>query len=269
MTKLLLNEFLRAAERFVEAEAQAIQDWQNACDCPAPGKRIECRECPCYKKLGLLTQQKLDCEPEKVFAAIVPLEPSDPYSDSVKQQCLKMFTAGYSLQDIQYLNGIPYRQKMTDWFREVGLAQRSAQYPESVKQKCLQLYAKRWTLRQIEEETGVPADTIADWGYQSNLSRDRKYPEELKQHCLDRYLEGKTSNEIHLETGIPAVTISMWIWKADISRSQKRYSEAEKRDCLALYESGKSLKEIEAITGIKYATIGSWVRKENWSRGRE
>ncbi len=269
MTKLLLSKFLGAAERFIGAEAQAIQDWQNACDCPAPGQRIECRECPCYKKLGLLTQQKLDSEPEKVFAAIVPLEPSDPYSDSVKQQCLKMFTAGYSLQDIQHLNGIPYRQKMTDWFREVGLAPRSAQYPESVKQKCLQLYAERWTVRQIENETGVPADTISDWTYQSNLSRACKYPEELKKRCIDSYLEGKTCNKIHSETGIPTVTIELWIWKEGISRRQKRYSEAEKRDCLALYESGKSLKEIEAITGIKYATIGSWVRKENLSRGRK
>lgn len=269
MTKLLLSEFLGAAERFVGAEAQALKDWQNACDCPAPGKRIECRECPCYKKLALLTQQKFDCEPEKVFAAIVPLEPSDPYSDSVKQQCLKMFAAGYSLQDIQYLNGIPYRRKMRDWLREAGLAQRSAQYPEPVKQKCLQLYAKRWTVRQIENETGVPADTITDWAYQSNLSRSRKYPKELKQYCLDLYLEGKTSDEIHLETDIPANTIRLWIWKASISRSQKRYSEAEKRHCLALYESGKSPKEIEASTGIKAVTIRSWLRKENLSRSRE
>ncbi|NEQ21077.1 MAG: hypothetical protein F6K28_17995 [Microcoleus sp. SIO2G3] len=266
MSKLTLSRFNSSALRFEEAEAQVRQAWNSACNCPSPGERIECWNCPYYKHLGKLTQQKLHRTPEKVFAEIPPPEPLDPYSIEVKEQCCQMYRQGYSAEDIQKLVGVPSRRVLRGWLREVGLPSRSAQYPEPIKQRCLEMYAQRCSPREIENETGVPADTVTDWAMHAGISRKRKYSDETQQSCLDLYQQGHTSDEIHQLTGIPAATIRMWVWKVGVSRGQKRFSEADKQKCQALYEQGKSPREIETLTSIPGATIGSWVRKEAWTR---
>jgi len=266
MAKLTLDRFTEAALRFEQAEAQVRQAWNSACNCPSPGERIECWDCPFYKHLGRLTQRKLHSSPEKVFAEIPPPEPLDPYSIEVKSQCWEMYLHGYSVEDIQLLVGVPSRRILRNWLREVGLSSRSASYPEHIKQRCLELYASRCSPREIENETGVPADTVTDWAMQAGVSRKRKYSDETQQNCLDLYEQGHTSDEIHQLTGIPAATIRAWVWKADISRGQKRFSEVEKKKCQAFYQQGKSPREIESLTSISEATIASWVRKEDWTR---
>jgi hypothetical protein len=107
MSKLTLARFNSSALRFEEAEAQVRQAWNSACNCPSPGERIECWDCPYYKHLGKLTQQKLHRTPEKVFAEIPPPEPLDPYSIEVKEQCCQMYRQGYSAEDIQKLVEFP------------------------------------------------------------------------------------------------------------------------------------------------------------------
>lgn len=266
MSKLTLSRFTSAALRFEEAEAQVRPAWNSACHCLSPGEQIECWDCPYYKHLGKLTQQKLHHTPQKVFAEIPPPSLSDPYSTEVKEQCCQMYRQGYSVEEIQKLVGVPSRRVLRDWLRKVGLASRSAQYPEQIKQRCLEMYAQRCSPRSIENETGVPADTVTDWAMHAGISRRRKYSDETRQNCLDLYEQGHTSDEIHQLTGIPAATIRAWIWKADISRGQKRFSEVEKKKCQVLYEQGKSPREIETLTSIPEATIGSWARKEAWIR---
>lgn len=266
MSNLTLARFTQAALRFEEAEAQIRQAWNAACNCPSPGERIECWDCPYYKHLGQLTQRKLHSSPEEVFAEILPPEPLDPYSIEVKEQCCQMYRQGYSAENIQKLVGVPSRRVLRGWLREVGLPSRSAQYPEPIKQQCLEMYEKRCSPREIEKETGVPADTVTDWAMHAGISRKRKYSDETQQNCLDLYEQGHTSDEIHQLTGIPAGTIRMWVSQADISRGQKRFSASDKQKCQALYEQGKSPREIETLTSIPGATIGSWVRKEAWTR---
>lgn len=266
MSYLTSDRFLAAASRFIKAETTVLPDWKAACRCLSPGEQEECWNCPYYKKLGQLTQQKLHDSPGKAFAKIPSLRFNDPYSEASKKLCQEMYRAGYSIDDIQQLVVIPLRKKLRDWLRECGLPERSIHYPEHLKQKCLEMYADRCTVRQIENETGVSADTLTDWVCEAKISRKRKYPAEMKQQCLNLYKTGHSSETIHAMTGVHAVTIRLWIADAEIGRGQKRYSEDEKLYCLRLYQGGKLPPEIEATTGIKQATIRSWIRKESWSR---
>lgn len=269
MARLTINRFEDAAKRFENAEASFRPKWEAKCGCSAPGEQSRCWDCPYYKGLGRLIQGSLHSNPVKAFARIPPPVHEDPYADSVKQQCCEMYQHGYSIQDIQYLVGVPSRRILRDWLREVGLAGRSAQYPEHLKQKCLKMYADRLTPRQIEDETGIPADTITDWALHEKLSRKTKYPEKTKQQCLDLYTAGHSSEDIHAMTGIPVNTICAWIAKAKLGRAQKRYSDEEKQKCRVLYGDGKTPSQIETITGIKKATIRSWIRKELWNPAEE
>jgi transposase-like protein len=178
-----------------------------------------------------------------------------------------MHKAGYYIEDIQKLVGVPSRRVLRKWLREFGaIAGRSAQYPEEVKQTCLTMYADGCTPRQIENETGIPADTITDWAMHAGLSRSQKYSDEIKQQCLNLYQQGLTSEQIHAQIGIHPITIRSWISKAKISRDQKRYSEKEIENCLNLYQQGINVKEIAEITQIKEVTIRSWIRKHGLNK---
>ena len=269
MSFLTLDRFQAAAARFIEAETLVLPEWKAACKCPSPGEQEKCWDCPYYKRLGQLTQQKLHASPEEVFAKILPLTFKEPYSKIPKKLCQEMYQSGYSIDDIQQLVVIPLRRKLRDWLRECGLQERSLHYPEHLKQTCLEMYADRCTVRQIENETGVPADTITDWAYEAKISRKRQYPAETKQQCLELYKMGHSSEDIHAMTGIHTITIGSWLAKAGIGREQKRYSEDEKLCCLTLYQEGKLSPEIEAVTGIKQATIRYWIRRERWCRERD
>jgi transposase-like protein len=266
MTFLTLDRFKAAVARFIQVEAVAMSNWEAICNCPSPGEQEKCWDCPYYKKLGQLTQQRLHDSPEKVFAKITPLSFDDPYSEASKKVCQEMYQAGYSIDDIQQLVVIPLRRKLRDWLRECGLPERALHYPEQLKQKCLEMYSDRCTVRQIENETGVPADTITDWAYEEKISRKRKYPTEIRQQCLELYKTGHSSEAIHAMTGVHVITLRAWIADAEIGRVQKRYSEDEKLHCLRLYQRGELPREIEATTGVKQVTIRSWIRKERWSR---
>lgn len=266
MSFLTSDRFQAAAARFIQVEANILAEWKAICSCPSPGEQEKCWDCPYYKQLGKLTQQKLHDSPEKVFAKITPLSFDDPYSEATKRLCQEMYQAGYSIDDIQQLIVIPLRRKLREWLRECGLPERSLHYPKQLKQKCLEMYADRCTVRQIENETGVPADTITDWAYEAKISRKRKYSAEVKQRCLELYKAGHSSEAIHAMTGVHRITMRAWLADAEIGRGQKRYSKDEKLDCLRLYQRGQLPPEIEATTGIKQATIRSWIRKECWSR---
>lgn len=267
MFRSSLDKFREAAERFSKAEADIIPNWRSGCNCQEPGELQECWNCPYYKNLGLLTQRKINKNPDEVYAEIQPPQPLDPYSNDIKQKCLEMYTTGYYIEDIQKLVGVPSRRVLRNWLREFGaIAGRSAQYSEEVKQTCLTMYADGCTPRQIENETGVPADTITDWGMHAGLSRSQKYSDEIKQQCLSLYQQGLTSEQIHEQIGIHPTTIRSWISKAEISRGQKRHSQTEIENCLNLYQQGKTPKEIAEITNIKDVTIRSWIRKHGLNK---
>lgn len=265
MLNVTLARFEQAAQRFEQAETLMIASWRRGCHCPAPGERPLCWNCPSYKGLGRLIQEKLHPDPRQTFAEILPPEYEDPYCDEVRRQCCEMYANDYPIQEIQRLTGVPSRRVLRNWLREVGLPGRSAHYPKKIKQKCLRMYADRLPVRQIEEETGVPADTITDWAMHAKITRKTKYPPETKQQCLDLYQAGQSSEDIHAMTGIPAITIRAWIADAELGREQKRYSKEDRQTCRELYRQGHTPKQIESTTGIKAVTIRSWIRKERWN----
>jgi transposase-like protein len=272
MSKLPLDIFSAAVERFTNAEKLALSEWQRACDCVEPGTQLECRYCPYYKKLGLLIQSHVICEAEAEheLATITSLENEEPYSETTKQQALQLFDLGYSLQDIQYLLNIPARRELRKWLRQrEKLPGFSSLYSEVLKQQCVSKYIDGQAPKQIEDETGVPADVITFWALQAGVRRASKYTEQEKQNCLELYQSGKSSNEVSRLTGIPAKTVRMWAWRAGITREQKQYSEGEKQNCIDLYLAGKSSSEVSEITGIKAGTIRSWLKKLNLSRGSQ
>lgn len=261
MYKLTIDNFREAAEQFSRIESAVRPQWRSACDCPTPGIPTECQICPYYKELGSLIQQQIDPLSEKGLAEILPPHHSDPYIDSVKSQCIEMYSAGYSIQEIQKLNGIPLRRTLRSWLRESGLSNRSANYSRDEKQACIQMYIDGWEPKDIENETGVSADTITDWAYNAGISRSRKYSDEFKQQCLDLYKEGKTTTQIGQTMQVNVATLRGWIAKAGIGERQKRYSQEKIDKCLRLYKQGVSSNEISRLTGVLAVTIRSWIRK--------
>ncbi|MBW4541362.1 MAG: hypothetical protein KME43_19815 [Myxacorys chilensis ATA2-1-KO14] len=272
MSKLPLDIFSAAVERFTKAEELALSEWRRACDCAEPGAHLECRYCPYYKKLGLLLQSQVACEAEaeQEFATIMPLKNEEPESEMTKQQALQLFELGYPIQEVQHLLNIPARRVIRKWLRQrEKLPGFSSPYSEDLKRQSVSRYIDGQAPKQIEDETGVPADVIVFWVTQAGVRRTGKYTEEEKQNCLELYKGGKSSNKVSELTGISAKTVRSWIWRAGITREQKQYSEEEKQNCIDLYLEGKSSNEVSEITGIKAGTIRSWLRKLNLSRGSQ
>lgn len=268
MHKLTIDTFLEAAEQFSRIELAVRPQWRSACECSAPGVAAKCQVCPYYKELGLLVQQQIDPLSEKKLAEILPVPHADPYSESVKSQCIEMYLIGYSLQEIQKLNGIPLMRTLRTWLREVGLQKRSAKYSKDEKQTCIHLYIDGWEPKDIEKETGVPADTITDWAYSAGVSRIQKYSDELKQQCLEMYKEGKTAAQVAQAMQVNVGTLRVWIGKAGIGRQQKQYSKEKIDKCLRLYSEGVPPNEISRLTGVLAVTIRSWIRKAGWKDER-
>ncbi|MBD1863042.1 MULTISPECIES: transposase [Trichocoleus] len=261
MYKLTSDLFREAAERFAVIEPGLLTHWPSKCKCPEPGIRFECQTCPYYKKLGQLVQQQIDPVGELGLATIRPVKHADPYTDQVKQQCIAMYQLGYSVNEIQELNGIPLRRTLRNWLRTSGLPGRSADFSEKEKQICIQLYLDGWTPREIEDQTDVSADTITDLVHAEGIARETRYPEAVKQQSLELYKEGKTAAQVAEITGVHPVTIYSWIAEAGLGGKQKRYSKATIDKCLRLYREGKSPKEISALTKVKAGTIRYWITK--------
>jgi len=261
MYKITIDVFREAAEQFSRIESAVKPQWRSACGCPTPGVDTKCQTCPYYKELGLLVQQQIDPSSEKDLAEILPIHHTDPYTDSVKDQCIEMYSVGYSIQEIQKLNGIPLRRALRKWLREGGLPSRSAKYSKNEKQACIQMYVDGWEPKDIENETGVPADTITDWVYNAGVSRIQKYSDEFKQQCLELYKTGESSTQVAQTMQVNLNTLRVWIAKANIGGRQKRYSKETIDKCLRLYRERMSSNEISHRTGVLAVTIRSWIRK--------
>lgn len=261
MYKSTIDVFREAAEQFSRIELAVQSRWRSACDCPTPGVDTKCQTCPYYKELGLLVQQQIDPSSEQGLAEILPVHHTDPYTDAVKAKCIEMYAVGYSIQEIQKLNGIPLRRTLRKWLREGGLSSRSAKYSKDEKQACIQLYIDGWEPKDIENETGVPADTITDWVYNAGVSRIKKYSDEFKQQCLELYKAGKSSTQVAQEMQVNPGTLRIWIAKANIRKRPKNYSKEKIDKCLRLYREGMSPNEISRLTGVLAVTIRSWIRK--------
>lgn len=50
-SKLTINIFEQAVERFTATETEVLKNWRLPCNCPAPGERSNCQNCPYFREL--------------------------------------------------------------------------------------------------------------------------------------------------------------------------------------------------------------------------
>ncbi|HEY9297957.1 MAG TPA: hypothetical protein VIQ31_16680, partial [Phormidium sp.] len=164
MSKLVLDIFQKAVERFVAAEEAVRVDEPLPCGCQSPGSRLECRDCCYCEQLGLLIQNQLHPTPEKVFPERLSLpETSCPYPSEVRQKAVELYAQGYTLAEIRQLTGGMNHNLISQLARQAGLPKRTAQYPEELKQTCLELYSVGKTTMEIQNLTGVPVYIVRVW----------------------------------------------------------------------------------------------------------
>lgn len=269
-SKSTLKTFQEAVDRFLIAEAQALETWQGNCHCPDPGLQLKCQKCPYFIELVLEIQQKLQPESEKKFPRILPLELEVPYSEELLQQCLELYSRKYSLAQIQRLTGITNREVLRGWLNSNGLLKKSSDYSQAEKQAYLALYKEGLTPKQIEDATGVSVELIYDWITQVGISQkynNSYYRPEQKEECLSLYVKGSSCGEIEALTEIPRGTVRKWVKEANLEREPRKtgrppkYSPEVRQACLELVAQGKSLSQIEEKMNITPGTIRRWLRE--------
>lgn len=268
-SQLTLNIFEQAASRFTAALAEVLKDWHSSCNCPAPGERPDCQNCPYFKELVELIQAKLHPTPAEVFPVMLPPEIKPPYQEEVKQQCLDLHERGYPLEKIQRLTGVANRKTLRRWIRERGGLKTGAEYSPEEKQRYLNLYADGMSPQQIEDLTGVSADLVTDWVKMAGVAKSRRcYSDEQKQRVLSLYLEERELKEIEVLTGVRAASARSIAKRADLHRA-RRYRGGRppghppevKQSCQKLLQEGKSPPQIEELLGVSADTVRRW-RKE-------
>ncbi len=271
-SQLTVNIFKQAAERFTAAEAEALKDWRSPCNCPAPGEKPNCQNCPYFKELVQLIQEKLHPTPTEVFPIILPPELEQPYPLEVKQQCIDLHTQGYSLEKIQRLTGMTNRKILRCWIRQVGRLKRGTEYSQAERQHYVNLYADGMSPQHIEDVTGTSADLIREWARQAGVSRPRtRYSDEQKQQALALFQEGRDVKEIEALTGVYAKSINSMANRANLSNLHRprRYGSGGtpvhslevKQSCQKLLQEGKSPPQIEELLGVSADTIRKWKKK--------
>lgn len=134
-SNLTINIFEQAVERFTVTSASVLKDWRLPCNCPAPGERADCQNCPYFRELVQRIQEKLHSAPAEVFPVILPPEIHPPYPSEVRQQCLELYGQGYSLEKIQQLTGVRNRQTLRRWIRKAGQLKEASDYSMAERQR--------------------------------------------------------------------------------------------------------------------------------------
>lgn len=260
-----------AAERFTKAEKEALQEWDSPCNCPNPGGELECTDCVYCIELIEIIQKKLHPHPESVFPQKVRDPLKAPYSEAVKQQCIKLYKESYSLERISHLIGVLDRGALNNWLKSEGLFKGDRDYSESEKQHCADLYLAGFSPIQIENQTGISADLISNWMRIRGKTKPRtQYSSEQREQSLALYRNGSDLSEIEQTTGVPQGLVRYWAYRARIERSKRfgggrpRVHPPEIREaCRQLLASGASVTQVSQKLGISSATIRQW-QKDNF-----
>ncbi len=268
-SKLTINIFEQAAERFTAAEAEALKDWRSACDCQSPGERANCQNCPYFRGLVQRIQRKLHPAPASVFPVMLPPEIHPPYSLEVKQQCLELYRQGYSLEEIQQLTGVTNRQTLRHFLRKLGQLKEASEYSQAEKQHYVNLYVEGMSPSQIESLTGASADLIRKWTGQAGVSRPRtSYSDQQKQQALALYKEGRDVKEIEALTGVYAQSVRSMAERANLYRPRRSrggrprlHSLQVRQSCQKLLQEGKSPPQIEELLGVSADTVRQWKKE--------
>ncbi len=269
MSQITLKIFEQAVFRFAAVEAECLEDWSAPCHCPNPGQINSCLGCPYFKDLVEQIQNKLHQSPTKVFPVILVPEVQPPYPNEVKQQCLEMYSAGYSIEKIKQLTGVTNRQIIRRWIEaQDALKETISQEPE-LRSHCVNLYAEGMTPKEIEDQTGVSAEKISDWVRAAGISRPRKiYSDSQKQDSLALYQQGYRLQEIENITGVHKELIRTWAKRAKIHRARLHktsgvpvHSLEVRESCRKFLEQGKTPPQIEELLGVSADTIRKWRKK--------
>ncbi|MBD2124826.1 helix-turn-helix domain-containing protein [Microcoleus sp. ZQ-A2] len=269
-SRLTINIFEQAVERFTVAEASVLKDWCLPCSCPAPGEESNCEKCPYFRELVKRIQEKLHPAPAEAFPVILPPVIKPPYPSEVRQQCIELYRQQYSLEQIQQLTGVANRQTLRNWIRKAGEFKEAADYSHAERQRYVNLYIEGMSPRQIEASTGVPADLVNEWVNTAGASRPRKYySDEQKEQALALYKQGLDVKEIELLTGVYARSVQSIAKRANLYRSRKSgggrpplHSPEVKQSCQKLLQEGKSPPQIEELLGVSADTVRRW--KKQW-----
>lgn len=271
-SKLTINIFEQAVERFTAAETEVLKDWCLPCNCPAPGERSNCQNCPYFRELVQRIQENLHSDPAEVFPVMLPPEINPPYPDEVRKQCLELYRQKYSFEKIQELTGVTNCKTLRQWIRQAGQLKEASDYSQVERQHYVNLYVEGMSASQIESLTGVPVNFIYKWAKAAGVSRPRKfYSDEQKEQALALYKEGRDVKEIEVLTGIYATSVQSMAKKANLYRPRKYrggrppvHSLEVKQSCQKLLQEGKSLSQIEELLCVSADTVRKW--KKEWEQ---
>ncbi|MEB3213076.1 MAG: helix-turn-helix domain-containing protein, partial [Leptolyngbyaceae bacterium] len=261
-----IHSFQEAAKQFLSAKAEALKTWRSPCQCPSPGNSEDCLQCPAYRALVRNLQSTLAGNSSDGIPSLLPPELSQADSEKVKNQCLKLYEYGYSLQDIKWITGLSNLKNIRKWLRETGLMGHSQQYSLKDMEHCVDLYKQGLVPWQIEEQTRIPADVVTQWLCDAGKSRSkRQYSDAEKKKCIDLYLQGKSAKTVASTFDIPERTVKQWIREAGAKRPRifgggrsPVFSQEFKEKCMELLRQGKTPTQVEKIMGVTADTIRRW-----------
>lgn len=269
-SKLTLKTLQAAAERYDEAAAKALTEWEWVCECSSPGQSLACLDCTGFT-LFIELLQKQECpEAPGEFPHILPARQLPPYSATLKRDCILLFQKGYTTEQIQQFTGMGNQTVLLSWLREAGLMGSFTQDYEHQKQRCIELSLKGLLPVQVQVETGVPADVVSRWLRAVDIQQNRRqFSQEDKQRCVQLYLSGKSLLTVSKEMDIPRSTVESWVRRSGAYRARIRggggspptYSETFKLECVALVREGKGFVEVSEIKGCSESAVREWWQK--------
>lgn len=268
-SKSIANLIQNKGQQYLQTyKGLTASHWQNHCVCESPGLQSKCLTCPFNVEFVQILQQKLDPTGQLGMAQIFPTQQAAPYSEEIKQRCLKMFQLGYSLRQIQKFTGIKSIGTLRYWLRESGIYKSAGEYSQEQKQQCLDLYLKGKTPLEIEEETKISKLIISIWIHSSGIpTRPQKtqYSDEQTQLAIEMYVDGKSYSQIKALTGVSPYRVQRLAVEQKIERKKKPkvgrppvYSPETKQQCFDLLAQGLSLGQIEELTGVSTGSIQQW-----------
>jgi transposase len=268
-SQLTLQQFQRAADRFLNAKAKVLETWTTPCQCDVPGAFVKCEDCPYFKGYVLRLQEQLDVAPGIRLPAVLAPALKAPYSKEVRQQCLELFRLGFSIGGIQQLTGVANRKTLRRWLYSEGLLQRADQLTSTIRQQCLDLYSDGLTVKEIEDLMRIGGDIISSLVSDESLSRPKpNYSQQQRQASLELYMQGLSLQEIEEKTQVHGPTIRSWAKAEGLHRERRYgggrtrvYDQAFREDCLRLLEEGWTLPQVELEKGVAIDTIRRWKKE--------
>jgi hypothetical protein len=272
-SQLSLQQFQRAADRFLKAKAKVLATWATPCQCTLPGTFVACQNCPYFKVYVLRLQAQLDIPANIKLPAVTNPKIKAPYSKEVRQQCLELFRLGCSIGEIQHLTGVTNRRTLQKWLHAEGLFLTVDKLSPKIRQQCLDLYSDGLSVKEIEDLMRVGGDVISSLVSREGMSKPKvNYSKQQRQESLDLYNQGWGIQEIENKTQVYRETVRAWAKSEGFHRERQSgggrpriYDQAFRDDCLRLVEEGWTIAQVELEKGAAGDTIRRWKKEAEQS----